>query len=168
MGVTGPLGAATAGVEVLKRHKKRFSRWSAPLVKAQNRPLARLKEGRILGKNRGVHAVMDLSDGLDVSLQLMGEASRVGFEINVDQLPIVPSVRRWAGLRYRKYWDYALHGGEDYELMFTVEPRAWKALQKQLPRARIIGEVKRKAFGIQERAGSEIAPLQVKSFEHFA
>ena len=116
--VSGPLGLAALGLLALQRGE------SAPAaVDAFRRPRARVALGRRLAALRadtGVHAAMDLSDGLVADLPRLCAASRVGSEIHVANVPGPLQVPAWAG----DARTLALAGGEDYELLFSCAPRA--------------------------------------------
>ena len=101
----------------------------------------RLAEARWLTKNFRVHAMMDLSDGLGADLPRLARASKVGFEIDRDALP----VNRGCTM------DDAISNGEDYELLFAIAPRdrsrlekAWKRKFPRVPLTRI-GALNRKS-----------------------
>jgi thiamine-monophosphate kinase len=73
----------------------------------------RIAESRWLTRNFSIHAMMDLSDGLGADLPRLGKASRVGFSIEMENLPL----NRGATI------DDAISEGEDYELLFAISPR---------------------------------------------
>jgi thiamine-monophosphate kinase len=98
--VTGQLGGA------LKQKHLRF--------------IPRIAESRWLTKNFSVHAMMDLSDGLGVDLPRLARASKVGFKIEMENLPLT------RGTNIKD----AISEGEDYELLFAVSPRQSKRLQR--------------------------------------
>ena len=80
----------------------------------------RILESRWLTKNFSIHAMMDLSDGLGVDLPRLARASKVGFTIETENLPLAPGA---------KIGD-AISEGEDYELLFAISPRQSKRLQR--------------------------------------
>jgi thiamine-monophosphate kinase len=80
----------------------------------------RIVESRWLTKNFSIHAMMDLSDGLGVDLPHLARASKVGFKIEMENLPLTPGA---------KIGD-AISEGEDYELLFAISPRQSKRLQR--------------------------------------
>ena len=84
----------------------------------------RIQESRWLTKNFSVHAMIDLSDGLGADLLRLGRASKLGFEIEVQKLPLA----RGATI------DNAFSDGEDYELLFAISPRERDRLQRQWKR----------------------------------
>jgi len=119
-----------------------------------------LEEGKILGSEKGVTALMDLSDPLDDCLNLMMEASQVGMEINVDSIPVSRPYRRSFPVGAE-----LLGGGEDYSLLFTVRPERAPPLRRRLSFA-VIGRVSRRKQGLSYRLnGRTSAPDSV--FRHF-
>ena len=86
--------------------------------------VARIAESRWLTKNFSIHAMMDLSDGLGADLPRLARASKVGFDIELENLPIT----RGATI------DNATSEGEDYELLFAVSPRDRNSLERQWQR----------------------------------
>jgi thiamine-monophosphate kinase len=94
----------------------------------------RIAESRWLTKNFSIHAMMDLSDGLGADLPRLARASRVGFSIETENLPLT----RGATI------DSAISEGEDYELLFAISPRdrnrlerEWRKNFRKLPLTRI-------------------------------
>lgn len=106
--LTGPLGAAAAGLAVLRdRHGGPVDPGDLALVGAHRRPVARLAEGRRAAL-AGATAMIDVSDGLGLDLDRLCRASGVGVELHT--LPCAPGATP----------DDALGGGEDYELLVAV------------------------------------------------
>lgn len=123
LAVTGPLGRAAAGVNLLlSQDPKKVSPEDAlTCMQAHTRPVARLEEGLAL-RDGGVHAAIDISDGLGSDVRRLAEASGLGAEIDADRLPVAPETRRIADARG---WDaerMVLGGGEDYELLVALPP----------------------------------------------
>ncbi len=83
-------------------------------------PEPRLKTGLALLRRRWATAAMDLSDGLSTDLGHLCEASDVHAELSLAQIPLHPLA---AALGPTAALDLALHGGEDYELLFTAAPK---------------------------------------------
>jgi len=101
----------------------------------------RIEESRWLTANFPVHAMMDLSDGLGADLPRLARASKVGFKIDRESLPLAPGARI----------DNAISEGEDYELLFAISPRERKRLEQnwrrrfpKIPLTRI-GQLDRKS-----------------------
>ncbi len=116
--VTGYLGTAAAGLEMLTKHLQFDSEASAVLKKAFLKPYPRIAEGQLLVEC-GVKAAIDISDGLVSDLSHICQASQVSARIEVDHVPILPAVKANFGDRAL---ELALSGGEDYELLFTARP----------------------------------------------
>jgi len=114
--VTGCLGGAAAGLEMLTGRLRFDSETTADLKKAFLRPQPRVGEGQLLVR-QGVRAAIDISDGLVADLAQVSKASRVSARVDIDRLPVHPAVRGSFGDRAT---GLALSGGEDYELLFTA------------------------------------------------
>lgn len=164
---SGPLGLAGAGLEVLQRNH-RARPWTAPLVRAFSRPQPRFALGRVLGAQRLATSLMDCSDGLAASARLIAEASGVGITLDLARLPAAPALARWAASRKKAAWSYALNGGEDYELIFTVSPAQWPRVRRASRAATVIGRVGPARDGLWAIApdGRRI-PLKGYGFAHF-
>jgi thiamine-monophosphate kinase len=117
--VSGNLGTAAVGLAALEGGRK--LRPSDPAFRAFCFPAPRLRIGDYLREHRLASAMMDLSDGLSIDLARLCEASGLGAEINAASIP------RLAPTSLHE----ALHGGEDFELLFTVPPR----LSSRVPRS---------------------------------
>jgi thiamine-monophosphate kinase len=88
----------------------------------------RIVESRWLTRNFPIHAMMDLSDGLGADLPRLAKASRVGFAIEMENLPLARGAKI----------DNAISEGEDYELLFAISRRERNRLlqswRKKFPR----------------------------------
>lgn len=163
--VTGFLGGSAAELRGLTRNPRRFKR----LVQAATGhphlyPEPRLAIGRRL---RGIaHAAIDISDGLSTDLAHLCRESGVAAVVEEDRLPIHPL----AG-ENRDALELALHGGEDYELLFTASPDA------RIPRSvagvpiQRIGRIRRRRTGqpliaLTTREGRSL-PLPAAGWQHF-
>jgi thiamine-monophosphate kinase len=116
--VTGPLGDSAAGLKAILDGVERDADVQA-LIDRHYLPIPRIKEGLELAANHQVHAMMDISDGIGSDLQHILDASGVGAEIKVDDIPLSLALKR---VCKRFGWDplaLAISGGEDYELLFT-------------------------------------------------
>lgn len=114
--VTGYLGTAAAGLEMLTNQLQFDPEATTFLKKAFLHPYPRLAEGQLL-VDLGVKTAIDISDGLISDLNQVCKSSQVGARIEIDRVPIQPMVK--ANLR-EKSLELALSGGEDYELLFTA------------------------------------------------
>jgi thiamine-monophosphate kinase len=127
--VSGQLGEAELGLRLL-RQRKRGLNMREPRLRRHLYPEPRVELGRWLSEKRVASAMMDLSDGLSSDLRRLCESSRVGAVIRSESLPTIRTTKlgRKRGV---DPLELALHGGDDYELLFTVP----KSKGKQLPRS---------------------------------
>lgn len=114
--VTGTLGEAELGLLMLQQGKGLVRAKNAALRKHLY-PVPRFAVGQWLAEKKLASAMMDLSDGLSTDLERLCAASGVGARIGAEGLPVSSLVERGESLKL------ALHGGDDYELLFAVRPR---------------------------------------------
>ena len=119
--VTGALGGSAAELEQMAAAGRPSARRISQKGRPQSFPEPRLAAGQALVRRRLASAAIDLSDGLSTDLLHLAQASGVDAEIDSARLPLHPLSRGRLQL--------ALHGGEDYELLFTA-PAATKLPQK--------------------------------------
>ncbi len=125
--VTGTVGSAKAG---LQRLKDGLSPSDAPLdhcVRSYLYPTPRVRTGMLVARNRAASACMDLSDGLADAVHQVTQASQIGATLTPESFPIEAGARDWFLARGLDPRHEALHGGDDYELLFTVARRARRA-----------------------------------------
>jgi thiamine-monophosphate kinase len=125
--VTGTLGDAALGLEILKKKQKARKRDETFLIARHLFPSARLKAGLILAKERLVGAMIDVSDGLLQDLGHLCKASKVGAVIRPEALPLS---RAYQSSMKKDSPVHALCGGEDYELLFCLRPRNRARLER--------------------------------------
>jgi len=162
--VTGYLGAAAAGLEVLTQKLKFDPPATARFKQAFLHPTPRLAEGQLLVE-QGVKTAIDISDGLLADLGQIGKASRVGAEIEADRVPVEPLVKASFG---DKALELALAGGEDYELLFTASAEIIEKVKKAAScPVTVIGKiVAAKGVTVVDRRGKPIK-LDRAGWEHF-
>ncbi len=119
IGVTGPLGLAAGGIRLLE-HSDKTADGAPAMLKAHLEPRPKVLAGLLLAR-AGVRCAMDLSDGLLGDLPKICEASGVSAVLEQDDLPI-PNSLRW---NFPDWFDLALRGGEDFELLFTAPPEVF-------------------------------------------
>jgi thiamine-monophosphate kinase len=142
--VTGPLGRAAAGLRLLdtpvalERSPVALERSPVALERSSSQdyatllrtaylePTARLREGRYLASRRAVRALMDISDGLSTDAARMARASGVDVVLDAAALAPDPAVAAAAQALGADAMDLVLNGGDDYELLAAIEPRAFK------------------------------------------
>ena len=117
--VSGFLGEAAAGLALCRMGLARDPGWQ-PLVSAHLNPVAQIPLGRVLAASGVVHAMQDLSDGLATDLAHICAESGVGAEVVAENIPLSPLLRKAAITCGQSPLDWALAGGEDYQLLFTT------------------------------------------------
>jgi thiamine-monophosphate kinase len=165
--VSGELGRAQLGLELILRglaHRRSLRKYLQPHLY----PKIPLALGQSLATRRMATAMMDISDGLSTDLARLCAASGVGARIWSAKLPkvVIP-----AALAREKLdaLDLALHGGEDYGLLFAVRPKSAKLLRHlplKIPIA-CIGEITRQRQIILIRDNGTEAPLLARGWDPF-
>jgi thiamine-monophosphate kinase len=133
--VTGPLGEAAAGLEILRRGLTLPLELQAPLIEAHLRPRPHLLAGRVLAREGLATALIDTSDGVATDLYHICRAGGVGARIPAAVVPVSPRVRAAAPHLGCDPVDLALTGGEDYLLLFTCPPGIAGRLPQSFSRA---------------------------------
>jgi thiamine-monophosphate kinase len=176
--VTGSLGASAAGLYVLEMGPDRAHTTGlapgplAEVVATHLRPRARVAEGRWLGEAAGVHAMMDCSDGLATDLEHICRESGVGARVRLDHVPVAAAALAAGRALGADAHDWAVGGGEDYELLLTCEAAAAERLAAGLTSATgtpltIIGRIEGPE-GHVVFVDARDEPVAVRSgYEHF-
>jgi thiamine-monophosphate kinase len=173
--VTGSLGAAAAGLRLIERGAHLAEQNLADedsqkldhVLIRQLRPEPRVGWGIVLGEERLATAMIDLSDGLSSDLNRLCEASGVGALIDSSLLPIDSRVVELCGRRALDPLQLALHGGEDFELLFTVKPADAARLPRRVDGVEIkqIGEIT--TGGVKILEGARVWELKPGGWIHF-
>ena len=163
--VSGHLGDAAAGLRLLRRgYRLGQDKRADHLVRAFLDPVPQIALGRAISRLKAASAMIDTSDGLSVDLLHLCEESGTGAEVELGRLPLSPEIRA-----FEKYPErLALHGGEDYQLLFTVNPdKAGEIarLAKRFPLSRIGRMTQGKAVQAVDKRGKK-RPLPAKGYEH--
>lgn len=164
----GPLGLPAAALEVCQEFGMRRPAWTRPLIDAFFYPQPLFQVGALLGRNHWATSLLDCSDGLEASVRLLAESSHVGAEIDLSLLPLHPALVRWAKKTKRSAQDYALKGGEEYGLVFTVTPSKWKKVRSALKAARVVGRILPASEGCRAVLGSQRRSLNDYGYSHFS
>jgi len=154
--VTGELGGSAAALARLAGSKALGVEYSRYL-----RPQARVAVGQSLRRRGVASAMIDLSDGLSTDLEHICQESHVGAEIEAEAIP-----RAQVGLGKKPVaLEFALHGGDDYELLFTSAA----AIPAQVAGVRVtrIGRTTRSAGMRLIGEDGKQQPLQPGGWEHF-
>ncbi|MBR3627732.1 MAG: thiamine-phosphate kinase [Elusimicrobia bacterium] len=137
--VTGTFGDSCAGLEILSNNKKNLTVYEKNLIKKHLVSQARLKEANIISQNINVTSMTDSSDGLFKSIELLTE--KKGAVIYMDKIPLSENLIKYSNKNYNKLYNYALFGGEEFELVFTINKKDKNKLEKLLPGATCIGYI---------------------------
>jgi thiamine-monophosphate kinase len=166
LAVTGELGSSVAGLLALERDDTAPERLTERLVRKHLRPEPRLAAGRAAAR-LGVHAMIDLSDGLASDARHVCERSGVGCRIDLDLLPIAGDAREYLLSVDQNPAILAATGGEDYELLVTAPEEVVGALtaESEVP-VTVIGEVTGEEAVVFLRDGEPVEGLS--GWDHFA
>lgn len=135
-----------------------------PLQQRLDYPTPRCELGQSL---RGLASSMiDISDGLAQDLGHILKASGVGATLSLNQLPLDPALQ---ALAPEQRWQYALAGGDDYELCFTISPDNYAHLCQLNPTTpfTIIGSIQAKC-GLRLEYQGQPQSLSLSGYQHFA
>ena len=171
--VTGTLGASAGGLVVERSADPSAisSDWGRGLVAAHQRPVARVGEARTLAA-AGASAMMDISDGLSLDLSRLCEESGVGARVDLGAVPVSPWLAPAASSLSLDPLHLALTGGEDYELLATLDASnvegAAAALKERfgVPLTDV-GKITESGLVAVASDGTE-APLEPEGWDHFA
>ncbi|HJP35839.1 MAG TPA: thiamine-phosphate kinase [Gammaproteobacteria bacterium] len=119
LAVTGFPGMSAAGL-----YAQENGHDAPALVKAHHRPVPRIAEGRWLAKHAEVRAMLDLSDGLIQDAGHLAERASLGLEIDRAKLPIGQELEDYCAAHGLDPSEFAMAGGEAYELLFAIDPEA--------------------------------------------
>lgn len=166
--VSGELGGARLGLALLRARLPLENSTLRRAVRAHFYPEPRLPLARAL-RRYPVHAMIDVSDGLSTDLHHLCAASRVGARLEALRIPtprILPRAVERLGV---VPLELALHGGEDYELLFTLPPAAAARLPVRLAGVALhrIGTIVRGHMIVLVDAEGRKKPLPPRGWDHF-
>jgi thiamine-monophosphate kinase len=164
--VSGTLGGAELGLRLLRSKRQRIEN-NDPRLRRHLYPEPRLALGQWLAEKRLATAMMDISDGLSTDLARLCAASQAGARIIAGQIPLGAASVAARELRVDPL-ELALHGGEDYELLFTARkgqeiPRTYHGVPLTA-----IGEITAKREIVLARRDGKIVPLRAGGWDPFA
>ena len=175
--VTGALGGAAGGLRLIERGAHLADQnFSANETQALDhlllrhlQPEPRIGWGIVLGQERLATAMIDISDGLSSDLNRLCTAGSVGALIDSALLPIDNYVTELCGRRALDPLQLALHGGEDFELLFTVKPADVARLPRRVDGTEIkrIGEITDSRDGVRISEGARVWELKPGGWVHF-
>jgi thiamine-monophosphate kinase len=179
--VTGSLGGAAAGLRLVERgahtgeqdldgrNSQMETQKLDRVLLRQLRPEPRVGWGIVLGDEKLATSMIDISDGLSSDLNHVCSASGVGAMIDSSLLPIDSQVVELCGRRALDPLQLALHGGEDFELLFTVRPNHVARLPRRVDGTEItrIGEIRIQREGVMISERSRTWELNPGGWKHF-
>ncbi|MFN3598927.1 MAG: thiamine-phosphate kinase [Aquificaceae bacterium] len=154
--VSGTLGDSRAGLELLLMERKSYEDFELRLIEKHLRPTARVDFAKHISKYAS--ASMDISDGLSSDAEKLAKASHVKIRLIPEKIPISQELYSFCKRHGKDPIDYALSGGEDYELLFT------HSLEKINPFLSMVH------IGFVEKGEGvylDNKPLEPKGFDHF-
>jgi thiamine-monophosphate kinase len=170
--VTGSLGDASVGLKHLGSQEGDAARESIETcIERFRRPVPRLRESRVIVHELQPTSMIDISDGLLSDLWHILEASKVGAALEAQEVPIGQGVIDFFGGDREGALFQALAGGEDYELLFTVNSRLDQKLSEiseELGTALTpIGKITAKGAGVKLAGKDGEQDLDRTGFDHF-
>jgi thiamine-monophosphate kinase len=140
------------------------------LLLRQLQPEPRVGWGIVLGEEHLATSMIDLSDGLSSDLHHLCRESDVGALIEASSIPLDEDVKHLCGRRALDPLALALHGGEDFELLFTVTPESAARVPKRVDGVAIsrIGEITSNSGSVRVREKNHEWDLSPEGFQHFS
>jgi thiamine-monophosphate kinase len=159
--VSGDVGASKAGLNLFMKNKinKKNKNNFKKVIEAHIEPKAKYHKVKKFLKY--INAMIDVSDGIASDIIRVCEQSNLGAVIYGDNIPIRDETRKAAKLLKEKALDYALYGGEDFELIFTVSEKNLSKVKGYL-----IGEVTKKK-GVRLYKNGKETLITKHGYDHF-
>lgn len=157
--VTGELGAVGAALYSLQNKTEAYPY----VMKKLYMPVPRIREGMALARTGCLTSMMDISDGLALSLHDIGAASGVGFCINAASIPVHRTVQEMAGSEAQLV-EWSVYSGGDFELLFTIRAGCVEKARK-VAKFTVIGEVT--AEGITILQDNSTAVVEARGYQQF-
>ncbi len=177
IGLCGVLGWSALGLRVLRtrsgqRHRGSPRTWDR-FTSHHLRPNAQIRAGEVLGGMAAIGAMIDVSDGLSTDLSRICRASRCGAIVNESCLDLEDLFVGVCKAQKANPLELALHGGEDYGLLFTCPESAISHIAANLARTgssiRTIGRITKPSEGLRLKTiGGAVQPLAPGGFDHFS
>jgi thiamine-monophosphate kinase len=170
--VSGPLGRSVAGLYALNNFLSgNDSEMIREVIAVHLFPRARLKEGRFLAEKGLVTSMNDISDGLASEVIEICQASGAGCELYTERIPYTHGVTEIAAIAGKSPLEWALYGGEDFELVFTVCENRIDAVQAAMDKESclpsIVGRILPTEEGCSLIEGTARKVLTAGGYNHF-
>lgn len=165
--VTGTLGGASLALKMLENGENFEKSQHKNLLLRQLAPNPQTEVGKIIGAKNLATSMIDLSDGLSSDLHHICEASRVGAKIFSDKIPIESKILD-LNVKFSAL-ELTLSGGEDFQLLFTVDPKKNFQLEREMKNKPLsgIGEITANTAIIELITDGKLTVLKPKGFRHF-
>lgn len=166
--VTGTLGDSAAGLELLQAGLSAAVSFALPLVTKHLTPQPQVAAAQRL--NAYASSMNDVSDGLSSEAGEIAIASQKRLLLFENCIPISKETKQTAQLFEKPALEYALHGGEDYQLLFTIAQQKYERIlqDKHLPRLTVIGRVEDGEAGVYlQTADGLLEELKPRGYNHF-
>jgi thiamine-monophosphate kinase len=169
--VSGEIGGAAGGLKLLQegiRYRSDEKIWRKHLLLKQLQPFPQVSTGNFLIENNLATSMIDLSDGLSSDLTHICHTSKVGARIFADKIPFDKKLHSIAKSFDTKI-DFALNGGEDFELLFTVSPKKYFRFENEFKKQKFfhVGEIIANVETIELITSGKSMILEPKGFRHF-
>ena len=169
--VSGELGGSAGGLKLLEdgvRYDYAEKIWRKRLMLKQLQPVPRVPSGEFLRENNLATSMIDLSDGLSSDLLHICLASQVGAQIYANNIPFDKKLKHLAQSFDEKI-DFALNGGEDFELLFTVNSKKYFEAENEFKNHRFfqVGKITANTRIIELITDEKSTILPLKGFQHF-
>ena len=168
--VSGTLGDAALGLKILQEKGKIIG--AEGLIKKHLSPCPRVELGQTIAKHHWATAMIDVSDGLLIDTSHLLQESGVGAQVWENRIPLSRLYRKWVHPFLKDFFQLALSGGEDYELLFTAPSEMRERIPYLSHSLKIpithIGEIlpKKEGLHIIREDGKNYSPSRL-GFEHF-
>lgn len=164
--LTGTVGDSAAGLHILLSDKTNKEQFQSLVLKHQM-PVPQVEAGRVLTEFKTV-AANDISDGVASEANEIAEASKVDLYLEEGLIPLSKDIREY-GRDQALNW--ALFGGEDYQLIGTTSLEQWAEIEKLCKEKNMmitkIGEVHQGTGKVWLRTAGQLVNLQKKGYNHF-
>lgn len=169
--VTGELGGAAVGLQLLEKGEKFETSPYKNLLLRQLKPTPQTEIGQLLSAKNLATSMIDLSDGLSSDLAHICQESKVGAKIYAEKIPIDKNLREFPSENL-DLLNFALNGGEDFELLFTVNPKNKKKFLRlknvlKTDAFTCIGEITQKPEIIELISKDKAQILTPNGYRHF-
>ena len=164
---SGTFGDAAAGLKILESAKIKLTQSEKYLVNKQLLPQISLENANLLSKFSYATSMIDSSDGLATSINLIAQESGVGISVALQAVPVSNEFNKWAGeLSEDEKYEKVINGGEEYCLVFTTNPKNLKKIQCLIPSVKAFGIVT-STKGVNYILNGKKFALRAKGFSHF-